>query len=132
MQLQRQIPKFFRSPMTPQHLTRSEFVLLIYQLLVDLKFQAQKAHSITIKSAIIVIPPWVTYDLRQLFDEAAFLAGIRTLHTPFDQAYSQVEMAVKTASPSSRQSSKTIMVLDHGQHHLSVHHFAIGQVERHQ
>jgi hypothetical protein len=125
MQLKRLVPKYFRPSTTPQPLVKSEFVFLVYQLLVDLKSQAQKAHHITITSAVIVVPPWVPYDLRKLFDEAAFLAGIGTFHTLFDEPYSRVEMAVRTALPSSRQSNKTVMVLDHGQYHLSAHHFVM-------
>ncbi|KAH8586064.1 hypothetical protein B0O99DRAFT_679009 [Bisporella sp. PMI_857] len=127
MLLKRLMPKYFRPSMTPQPLTKSEFVFLIYQLLADLKSQAQEAHNITITSAIIVVPPWVPYDLRKLFDEAAFLAGIGTFQTPFDEPHSRVEMAVRTASPSSRQSKKTVMVLDHGQYHLSAHHFVMDE-----
>jgi hypothetical protein len=110
-----------------QPLTQSEFVYLIYQLLVDLKSQAHAEHNISITTAVIVVPPWMPYNLRKLYDEAAFLAHIGTFNTPFDEPYSRVEVAVGTASSSSRQFNKTVMVLDHGQYHLSAHRFLMGK-----
>lgn len=125
MQLKRLVTKFFRPSTIPEPLTKSEFVFLIYQLLVDLKSQAQKEHNISITSAVLGVPPWVPYELRDLFDEAAFLAGIGTFNSPFDRPYSRVKLSVETASPGSQQPNKTVMVLDHGQYHFSAHHFVL-------
>lgn len=112
--LQARIPKRFQAPRQsekPLALTRDDFVLVLLELLEELKRVSVADHNITITSATISRPSWVSDEVNDLFDEACLLADIEVLEQP----HSRVDMSTKDVTL-----GKSVLVIDHGYYHLHI------------
>ena len=107
--LQARLSKRLQASEGPPALFRDNFVSVLLELLETLKRVSLADHNITITSATISRPSWVSTELNYLFDEACLLADIEVLEQP----HSRVDMSTKEVT-----SGKSVLVIDHGYYHL--------------
>ena len=79
--LRSMMPKWFRTSQTKE-LTKSEFIISVAELLLDLKRTVWTDHNIDITSATVSRPSWISQWENDMIDEACLLAGIELLESP--------------------------------------------------
>ncbi|RDW76966.1 hypothetical protein BP6252_05019 [Coleophoma cylindrospora] len=113
--LQTMLPKWFRTA-PPTQLTKSGFLVVLVNILEEVKTIALNEHNVTITSATIARPRWLYNELGDILNEACALAGIES----WEQAQDNVEMALETIEGIGNGS---VLLLDHGQYHFNIYYF---------
>lgn len=108
--LRSMMPKWFRTSPT-KNLTKSEFIISIAELLLDLKRTVWTDHNIDITSATVSRPSWISQWENDMIDEACLLAGIELLEPPKVRS----EIAATGFSLGG-----SVIVIDNGPWHMNV------------
>jgi hypothetical protein len=101
--LRTMMPKWFRDSSIKSSPER-DFIAATLELLQEIKAIALKDHNITITSAALSAPKWITNGLGDLFLEACLLADIET----FEQPRSRVDMTSRVIDDGSMNEELTV------------------------